>query len=198
MTTNTDIERIMNSVRVHLPGVLDDLLRLELFNVLDEFFRSTNVWREEITQRVTPGEREYELDLESSATIVRLLDVRSSTGTYIPATLEEPDVLLLRDEPSVAEDLTVTVALTVRTLTSEGYPIAPAWILKKHRDTFFEGLLGRMMAQPAKPYSSEKLAIFHTRRFRNGMAAARVEGARKNLYGGQVWRFPQSFATGRG
>ena len=60
----------------------------------------------------------------------------------------------------------------------------------------FEGVLGRMTAQPAKPYSSPAQALFHARRFRALMADARNVVAQKNVYDGQTWRFP-AFARGR-
>ena len=50
-----------------------------------------------------------------------------------------------------------------------------------------------MMSQAAKPYSSERLAVYHMRRFRSGIAAARTDAMRQNAYRGQAWRFP-SFA----
>ena len=54
-----DLTRLMTNCRVHLPGALDTALQLELFNVLDDFFQSTNIWQEDITFQVTAGDTAY-------------------------------------------------------------------------------------------------------------------------------------------
>jgi len=50
-----DITRLMNSARSRLTGATDDALQLELFNVMDDFFKGSNVWCEDIDFTV-PGQ----------------------------------------------------------------------------------------------------------------------------------------------
>ena len=38
-------DRLLQTLKVHVPGVTDDMLNLELFNVMDEFFRRTSAWQ---------------------------------------------------------------------------------------------------------------------------------------------------------
>jgi hypothetical protein len=76
-----------------------------------------------------------------------------------------------------------------------GMPQAPGWIYDRYERTFVEGLISRMMEQPAKPYSNEKGAILHGRRFQNGMSQARAEVQHMFVRSANVWSFPQSFRT---
>jgi len=102
-------------------------------------------------------------------------------------------VLELAYLPNQAGTYTVTVALTVTdpVRVTDDFPILPDWMWDKHYACILDGVLSRMMSQPGKPYSSERLAIYHGRRFRNAIASARVEAMRSNKYRGQNWQFPQ-------
>ena len=71
----------------------------------------------------------------------------------------------------------------------------PDEILHKYGRGITSGLIGRMMAQPAKPYANQQLAVYYTRLFAGAVAQARADVRHKHLYDGQTWRFP-SFARG--
>jgi hypothetical protein len=68
-------------------------------------------------------------------------------------------------------------------------------VLQKYGVGIAAGVAGRMMSQPAKPYTNERMGIYNTREFKRTLAEARNEVARQNLQGGQRWRFP-AFASG--
>lgn len=187
-----DLTRLMNNVRLHVPGALDSAIQLELFNVLDDFFRQSNVWQEEISFRTRSGTTDYSIEPESVSTIVRLIKLQNDDEIDVPATMEVPGELILRTAPSSSRTLTATVSLTIDDpVNRENYPEFPAWILDKYWLGFVSGVLGRMMSVPAKPYSNERLAIFHSRKFSGAMAAAKSEALHKNLHNGQTWRFPK-------
>lgn len=191
-----DIDRLMRNARVHLPGALDDLLKLELFNVLDGFFKGSNIWQEEITFRTKVGTTDYSIEQTSVASIVRLLWITNSDDIPVTGTMAEPGEIKLRNEPSQIDTYTATVALTVDDpVTRDGYPEFPMWVLAKYGEGVLEGLLGRMMAQPAKPYTNTQMAVFHLKKFTNTVSQAKYEALHKNLNNGQTWRFPQTFAT---
>lgn len=189
-----DLTRLMNNVRLRVPGALDSAIQLELFNVLDEFLRETNVWQEAINFRTRAATADYSIEPESVSTIVRLIKLQNSDEIDVAATMELPGELVLKLEPSATETLTATVALTVNDpVNRENYPEFPAWILDKYWLGFVDGILSRMMSMPAKPYSNTQLAIFHGRKFAGLKATAKSEVLHKNLHNGQAWRFP-SFA----
>ena len=196
MTVTSEMTRLMNNVRLHAPGALDDVFRLELFNALNDFFTDTKVWQEDIDFDTVVDQRDYPIVENESATMITLMGVVNSEDIPVAAAMQTPGSVSLQTLPSDVQTLTATVALTVvDPVDTDEYPYVPEWLLKKYYATIFEGVVGLMMAQPAKPYTNERMAIYHTRKFRSGIAIARAEVRHQNLYGGQTWRFP-GFAHG--
>lgn len=190
------LDRIMRGARMRLPGALDDAIKEELFLVLDEFLQRSTIWQEDITFKVTSADTEYVV-VPSAGTIIRLLQVTNSDEVPVRATMQEPFTIVLKEEPN-EDTFTAKVALTVvDPTTRDGNPEVPEWMLVKYHGIILDGVIGRMMTQPAKPYTTERHAVYHTRRFRNGIASATAEAKRKNVHGGQAWAFPQSFAVRR-
>ena len=208
MACNSQFDRIMRDCRITLPGALDDVIKQEFFNAADEFFKFTHIWQELISLGVDAGQKIYDLDSnEWVAVIDILMGVYTDTQIPVLATMSTPGVLELVYAPSDGAVYNVGVALTVADCAvgqcgcgnascSQGFPQVPQWILQAYRETFKDGVLCRMMSQLAKPYYNEKLAIYHGQRFRNGMATARMQAMRHNLFNNQAWVFPY-FASGR-
>lgn len=202
----TDIDRFMKNARSRLPGAVDDVLQLELFNTMDEFFKNSNVWNEDIDINIPgldPAGTVYELTPTGPALIHNLLwvyqvpdDDTVGRGAGISADMSIPGELTLRTQPSSAQVYRVTVSLTVQDPTARsGYVTFPAWVLARYRDTILDGLLSKMMSQPSKPYSNVQMSVFHMRKFKIGYTAAKVEWQRNNGYRRQAWVFP-GFARG--
>lgn len=202
-----DITRLMNNARLRLPGATDGVLQQELFSVMDEFFKKSNVWNEDIDLAIPgqdPAGTVYQLAPEAPALIDKLLwvfqkpdDTSIGRGAGVAAAMSTPGELTLRLQPSSDVVYTVTVALTVADpLDRGGYVQFPAWVLAKYREAILDGLLGRMMTQASKPYTNSQMAIFHMRKFIQATASARVEWTRNNTYRAQAWSFPGGFSGG--
>jgi hypothetical protein len=186
--------RMMDNLRIRLPGALDSAIRLELFNTVQEFLGETSIWKEEIEFTTVEDQVEYLLISTGVSRIENLIGVVNSTDTPIGAAMDEPGTLVLDTEPISGETLTATVVLNVEDPTDgDELPELPDWIVKKYRAVFEDGTIGRMMSQVAKPYSSERLAIYHLRRFQAGMSMARTDVARRQTQRAQVWRYPRGF-----
>lgn len=200
-----DIERFMNTARVRLPGATESALQLELFNVMDDFFKGSNLWQEDIDFTVvgnSPSGTVYYITPTGPCIIDKLMwcygvpDTNEIRGIQIKASMQIPGELVLYTQPNTDERYRVTVALTVADPTQrDGYVTFPKWVLDKYRTVLLDGLLGKMMSQPAKPFTDKQLSVYHLRRFKSGISEARVEGQRNNVYRSQAWRFP-SFAGG--
>lgn len=82
-TSCSPIDRLMQTLKVHVPGVTDAMLQLEVFNVMDEFFRRTSAWRyvNEIT--LLADTLEYDFAVPPDAVVVRAMNV-SHNGTGVP------------------------------------------------------------------------------------------------------------------
>lgn len=192
---NAELSRLMDNLRIRLPGAVDTVLKLELFNTLKEFFSDSSSWYQDVTFQVTPGELSYEIVPNGVCQVVRLYGVVNGEERAVNASWELPDTLHLYTEPSKADTYTARLILSVLDPTTrEDYPVFPDWALQAYGNEIMDGVIGRMMSQAAKPYSNERLAIYHMRRFRAGVASARVDALRKYTYRAQAWRFPQTFA----
>lgn len=191
----TDITRLMNNLRISLPGAIDDALKIEVFNVLNDFFQGSNIWREDIEVPVTSGVTSYELTPAGPASIVRLMRVIDENELPVNAVFNiVTGDMDLAFSPSKDATYVAQVTLTVNDpLDREDFPLFPMWVLNLYQNDIISGVLGRMMAQPAKPYSNTQLAAFHSRNFQSAISAARAEANRGFTYGAQRWRFPQGF-----
>lgn len=193
-----DLNRLMDNLRIRLPGATDEVLKLEYFSAMDQFFGASNIWTEDVDFAVTNDNKTYYVTPTGVANILRLMGVVNSNGTVVAALMKTPGEITLVNYPNQADTYTLQFALTVKDpVTREGYPEYPDWILEKYGVDIIDGVLGRMMSQIAKPYSNERMAIYHMKRFQNTMAMAKVEAQHRNVYRGQSWRFPQTFARRR-
>lgn len=190
-----EIDRLMQNLRVRLPGAIDDAIKFELFNTLNDFFQGSNIWREDIEFSVTSGVKNYPLVPSGPTVIVRLMGVIDNNSLPVNAVLDlGTDDVILSLAPSSDATYTAQVALTVDDpIDRESYPWFPIWVLNLYMNDIIDGVLGRMMSQPAKPYSNAQLAAYHSRAFTSAIAAARAEANRNYTYGAQKWRFPQTF-----
>jgi hypothetical protein len=194
-----NMERLMTDVTIRAPAVIEKAIQQEMFGMMSEFFRDSNCWREDIEFNTAADTTTYNLTPTVVSAINRLMWViRTGTTITVRATMQVPGAVVIGYTPNSVESLTAQVALTVTDpVDTDNYPQLPDWILEKYHGDFVDGLLGRLYSQPAKPYSNERMAIYHMRRFRGAISRAKVEANRKNLYSAQAWAFPQNFATGR-
>lgn len=197
-----EMDRLMDSARVRLPGALDSALQTELFVVMDTFFKHTNCWTEFVDLNVGPASGSPATNPDdftfafatASGNPIRLLYVQNADGQVQRAGMPVPGEIMVAYLPPQAETWTAKIVLTVENEpTSEGYPQFPNWVLEKWGAEILDGLLARMMSQPAKPYSSMQTAALHYRLFRSVLSKAKTETARANTYAGQTWRYPQTF-----
>jgi len=197
--TATGFARILDATRQHLPGVSDNILKQELFNVIDEFLSRTNVSQQKINFSTVVNQKTYTITPSGNTTFVRLLYVTDAAEMVVAATMATIGSVVLQTAPSTVATLTACVSVSCNSVDGSGYPIdVPAAVLDRYYDAFSCGLLARMMLHPSKQYTNVKLATYHGKRFDDVMNACRQEVRQQNLMGGQAWRFPQSFSTSRG
>lgn len=196
-----DLTRLMNNARVHLPGAIDANIQLELFNTFNDFFQDSNIWQEDITFQVKVADADpttYSIEQSSVSSMNRLLWVANSAGRPVAASMQVPGEILLATKAGADDTLTATVALTINDPTTrDGFPEFPAWVLNKYGTGLLEGLLGRMMLQPAKPWTNQQLGTFYARKMVGTTSQAKLEALHRNVNNGQAWRFPQTFAVRR-
>jgi len=110
-------DRLLQTLRVMIPGAGDDMLNLQIFNTIDVFLRRTNAWKIENDIILNGDELEYDLGVPGDAAIVRVMSaehrnipiantqsgvVQSSFGTLVPE-LTFPDGDAIFDPVSMGE-----------------------------------------------------------------------------------------------
>lgn len=201
MVADLEMTRLMNNARTRLTGATDDALQREMFMVVDEFMKFTNVWQEDIPITIPgqdPAGTTYIIAPNEPANITQLMwvfgapsDTSSYRGEAIAAAMSVIGELVLYNQPSNDKDIIVTVALTVQDpVNRDGYVVFPQWIAQRYGDALLDGLLGRMMTQPNKPWTNNQMSVYHLRSFNSKKAQCRVEVQRNNRYRAQAWAFP--------
>lgn len=192
-----DFDILINSVRARLPSALDGVVRLELQNVLKDFLAESNCLVDPITISVVPGVTDYSVS-SYNGVINRLMALLNESEmpvacSLIVPTITNPDFAVrLRDKPNTTATYTAYVALTPDPNTQPEDSV-PEWLITKYREGFEDGVLARMMTQPAKPYSNLKLADYHGHKYRRAIAMARNEALHAYKFRGQGWGYPRGF-----
>jgi len=202
-----NLETVMNMCRVELTGVSDALLKATMFEVMDEFFRDTNSWREEIVFNVAPpatapatpqqfqAATAYPIT-PSEGQIIRLDGVINGNRSQVAALMPEVGVIHLTHVPNFAQQYTAFVTKNVSLpLTKDDYPIGPDWLLQKWHLAIKHGMIGYCMNQKNKSYSDIKGALYNLQKFRQFVANVRSAVLRANTIGAAAWRFPQQFRS---
>lgn len=85
MATSTPIDRLMQTVRMEIPGAPDETIKLVTFNVLDEFFKRTTAWRLNDSITLIENETEYDLGVPVNSRIVLVISVSHNGVQIAPA-----------------------------------------------------------------------------------------------------------------
>jgi len=191
-----DLDRLINSARIKLPGSTDAGIKQELWDTLHEFFYETAMWQEDITVNIVANVTTYSLVPEEPGEIFMLIGAVNSLGDGQPVMMQTIGTMTVRDTPSAATTWTATVAKVPGVaLSRDAFPEIPDWVLPVYGPVIQDGLLGRMMHQIKKPYSDPRQGSYHTARFRSALVNARSAVMHRNTYDTNSWRFPQGFRT---
>lgn len=200
------IQRLITNLITQLPGSTIGTLKLEIFNTVATFCREANTWQETQNFSTKIGKNVYQVTAASpDAYYNKLLNLEAydpsdpngevTTPTQIAAWFDASTTgLQLKDTPSIVQRLRGTFSVVPRaTDKMDEYPAIPQAFWDKYHDAIMEGVLSRMMSQPAKPYSNERLGIFHGRRFKSATSMAKNDLYNGDVRGGQNWSYPRGF-----
>jgi hypothetical protein len=197
MAASNDQTRLINDARIRLTGAVDNVIQQELFAITDEFLKFTNIWTQLLPFLTVPNQNTYVVTPAFASTAInRLMYVMNSSLLPVAGgSMSIPGRLVFTPILSTSDTFMAAVGLnTVDPVDANNYPLIPAWITTKYRTDFLDGLFGRMMSQPVKTYSNEKMSIYHLRRWRQALSKAKKEVQHQNTMRGQAWFYPASFA----
>lgn len=189
------------------PGCVPKVRKRALILACREFFEQSAAWRVTIGPRTLKANkrRYYMSPYDAYADIVHVFGVEIDGVPLRPATrrpagvepdatqplryyLEAPDQVALwpRSATTIEDALTFYVALTPKQSVTHLPRIAATHFY----DALFDGAAGRLLSQPAKPYTNPTAATYHLNRFR--AAIGKYAGrAKQGFTGAQAWTFPR-------
>lgn len=173
--------------------------RLELFATLQEFFADSQSWLEDIQFQVVTNTTLYPLVPKEGGTIIGIQGTWDNLGIPVPAFMVDFGTLTMVNPPNATPPHTWFSRVVKNVLLptdKDGVPEAPDWTLRVYGQHILDGLVGRMMNQPGKSYSDPEHAVYHLKRFRQGIKIAEADRRRANLAGAQAWAFPSGFSNG--
>jgi hypothetical protein len=185
------------------PGANRQVAKRELLLACREFFEQSAAWRVVVVETLIADDPDYSFSpYDSDTNVTKILSVefngtplrklaRRPAGEYPDADsptsyfITEPDTIHLWPNPQVGlvDGLTVEVAL----VPNEATTTLPAVAASLYYDAIRDGVLGRLFAHPAKPYSDATKATYHLNRFR---AAIGKYAGRAKSGNGQNWTYP--------
>ncbi|HWI69133.1 MAG TPA: hypothetical protein VNS88_12270 [Nitrospiraceae bacterium] len=71
--TTTNMARLNDMVRISAPGALDGIIRMEVFNVLKDFFQRTNCWLIEVPVYIVATTNDYQIETGQNVIVNRLM-----------------------------------------------------------------------------------------------------------------------------
>ena len=186
--------KLLGSAKVYLMGASDRQLKVQLFDVLNEFFEGANCWKENIRFTVIPETLDYPLQV-TQGRIMRLDSVYDQHGTRQSAIMPDISTVHFLYPYTEVQPMTAVVIKTVTDPFECFPPGIPEWILPKYGLVILHGLIGSMMMLPAQSYTNPEMAKFYLGKFSDGINGAMVSDSKANTMGVQPWAFPQSHRT---
>jgi hypothetical protein len=198
------LERLYDNVQAMVPGVLLPVVKMAAWNTIEEFYiRST--WRREwVEWCLPPGVNEVDFNpYDGDWLVAWVLDFGSSNhgmdrgffsyGSIVRMMVKPPARLIAVDcSPNAERRGWALLALKPVNFNTEFDPL----LFQQWFETILDGILYRLMVQPAKPYSNAQMAQFHAKMWKAGCNRARVVATKDYTNGPGRWAFPY-FSAGR-
>jgi hypothetical protein len=180
---NPDVNRVIENVLAVVPAVTPTNTRLCLFNALEEFALRGVYFRETVNWTMAIGVTS--VDFNPFSADMSVCWILQQTGLY-RWIINPPAEMVDLNPPTMVRTGEAIVALKPRALDVN----FPPHLWTQWFETILDGTLGRLYAQPAKPWSNPQLAQYHGSRFRMGFNRARDIAARGYSNQHHTWAFP--------
>jgi hypothetical protein len=201
-------DRLYADIKIQIPGVTDAVMAQVVFSLFKDFCDKTNIWTEDVPIPVQPNVTSYSFTVANKGTPNRLLllydpAVQGPDKRWVSTNVQmmTPGVIEIGYSPSTATTWHAVVAKTPKEPTNaENYPdigVDFVWVLDKYREALTFGILARLQMMPGKPYSNMQQARYNNQYYISERGKARTDAIKANVFGGQRWVYPQSFATVR-
>jgi len=202
----------LKDVSVYVPGVHRSVLKRQLILACREFFEQSHAWRAAVGPvDVIENQNTYMLSPFNSTTdvvavkgvwingipvdpIIQRPSFAAGQTPPVPTNNQpfgyymlRPDILALYPTPgkTLVSALQVQVALKPKSSVKQ----VPHIAVTDFYDAIMNGVLYRILNQPAKPYSNPSLALYFEQKFRTAIGLY-AGMAKKGFNNGASWTFP--------
>lgn len=190
---------IFDSCQARLTGVEVPLLQSELAHAVEDFFRYATCWRQAMTIKLKAGVTRYTVVTPHPTVRIESV-IATGTAQGQPFQTTPYDSALMSGQSRLVFDPPNTVRLHVAptqedalsfdvVLVPTNYEAVPEQTLARHREALTHSVLARCFGMTGKPWSSEKLTVYHAHKARNLANDAKRQAERG--FGGPSWTFPQ-------
>lgn len=196
----------LKDILTRTPGLVRKVAKRELQLAIREFYEQSCSWRVLIgpVDLLADKEMYWLSPYDQETDVVRILSIEVGTTGLRPIMRRPPEVAAQGgpeqfwvDPPDVfhvwpvptadsPDNMTIYVALTPRV----GGTKLPAIAQTLHYDAILDGVLGRLLSHPSKPYSNAVMAQYHLKRFRAAIGKYKAQG-NKNYSDAGSWSFPR-------
>ena len=187
------LNRLMDNARIKLPGALDGAIQLELFNVLDDMCRTVEFDMRSFDVQLSTAFQTYTIQAPSGAVPVTFYAAGHETYPSDRMRVDVGPATLVFLDPLTTQQA-ATPAVVTMTLAPDPDAAPTAWLTAalwaEGYSAILDGLLARMMAQAAKPYTSPQMALVHARAYRGGKSRIKRLRATRGDPSGASWAFP--------
>lgn len=174
LSASGGLDRIYDGIEAVLPGVQHAMVQLVVWDAIEEFCTRSTLWRLTVGWALAPGAVSLNLnpldDVAQAVWVLELCGLRRHR-------LRPPAIIVDLGDTRQARSGTARVACKPRRLAEE---VVPAFLVDEWSEVLRDGALYRLYCQPFKPYTSPQLAQMHGRKWRAGVALARVMAKEQN------------------
>lgn len=207
MADLTQLDSLLVPIRLHCPGVPENVAKDALLVKWREFCRLTEYWRENIDVTTTADTAAYALTPSATAVIERVvrvvyLDDNGNEGDPLPKTAYRLDSAasvsgsdlgvssLVFERHYIPSETGRTVRAKVVLMPEWRASDAdvPAWIINRYGEGLASGAISYLCSMLRSPYASLDLARLHRAQFMNAVAEASSEVEREGTNRTNQWR----------
>lgn len=187
--SNPGLVRLYDNVQAQVPAVILSLVKIEVWNTIEDFYIQSTFRRELVSWQMNVGVQTIDFNPYDENWLVAW--VLQTQGLY-KYKIDMPARLTDLTNPSAVRNGEALLALKPVNFNAQ----FPDDLFQQWFETILDGTLHRLYRMPAKPYSSPQLAQWHGARYRMGVSRARATAQAGYTDGTGRWNFPY-FANGR-
>jgi hypothetical protein len=183
------ISRLYDNVQSTVPAVTLPMVQMACWNTIEDFYIRSTSRREQVNWQMAANVQQIDFNpYDENWLVAWILNV---CGLSYPK-ICMPGLLIDMSTSTEQRNGTVLLALKPNSFNAT----FPDELFSQWFETILSGVLFRLYATPAKPYSSPQAAQFHGHAYRAGVASARDIAQRQYTQGPGRWYFPL-YATGQ-